>query len=177
MDTIPWMDRPANDLRSRSEIPSLDRTDFALLEHLQKNARLSNKELADRVGIAPSTCHTRVQRLHQSGAIRGSHAEVDPAAVGVFLQALIFIQLANHAGARIAEMRKRLLELREVAELYYLGGSQDLVVRVAVRDTDHLRQLVMEGISTDESVRHLETSIIFDHEKSPSLPEYREHPE
>lgn len=78
----------------------LDRIDRAILAHLQKNARLSNKELAAKVGLAPSSCLARVQRLTKQGVIKGFHAFVDPQALGIGLQALVAVKLKQHSRRR-----------------------------------------------------------------------------
>lgn len=148
----------------------LDRTDLVILDALQKDARITNKELAQRAGLAASSCHARLQRLVETRVIRGFHADVDPEAVGLGLHALVAIQLTSHGGSRIAAFRDRLLALPEILELYHVGGSQDLIVRVASRDRRHLRSVIVEGISSHDEVRHIETSIIFEHRRSPGLP-------
>lgn len=151
-----------------------DRTDRRILDLLQKEARLSNKELASRVGLAPSSCHARVQRLVESGAIRGFHAYVEPEVLGVGLQVLLALQLERHGQSAIELFRDHLLEFEEVVELYSMGGSLDLLVRVAVRDTDHLRRFVIDHISARPEVRRLETSILFEHRRSLVWPDYSE---
>jgi DNA-binding Lrp family transcriptional regulator len=74
---------------------TLDRIDFDIIRLLQKNARLSNKQIAT-VRLAPSTCHERIKHLQTSGIIRGAHADIDLRAVGLTLEALFFIELAKH---------------------------------------------------------------------------------
>ncbi len=150
----------------------LDRIDHEILTLLQKDARLSNKELAATVGLAASSCHARVQRLVDDRVIRGFHAVIDPEAVGVRLQAIVSIQLASHGGSRIDTFRDFLLDMDEVLELFQVGGSIDLLVRIAARDTEHLRRVVLDGISAHGEVRHVETAILFDHRRAPSLPAY-----
>ena len=78
-------------------IRQLDRIDREILTALQKNARLSNKELAARMKVAQSTCLERVRRLRDDGILRGFHAEVDAKAVGVGLQAMIAVRLRRHS--------------------------------------------------------------------------------
>ena len=155
-----------------TEKRALDRTDYAILARLQKDARLSNKELATKVGLAPSSCLVRVQRLTEDGVIRGAHIDVDPAAVGIGLQAIIAIQLEQHGGSGLERFKERMLGIEEVMDVYYVGGSQDLLLHAAVRDSEHLRQVVVDKIATSDEVRHLETAIIFEHKRSPGVPLY-----
>ena len=81
------------------ETQPLDRIDHEILVALQKNARLSNKELAAEIGLAPSSCLARVNRLIREGVIRGFHAEVDPKALGIGIEALVFVRVVRHQSA------------------------------------------------------------------------------
>jgi DNA-binding Lrp family transcriptional regulator len=148
----------------------LDATDRALLELLQKDAGLSNKELARKVGLAPSSCLERVKRLRQSGVLRGLHAEVDPRALGIGLQAVIAVRLVRHSEREVCAYRDRLLARPEVMAFYHLSGAVDFLVHVAVRDVEHLRDLGAEAFTSHKLVAHVETSLIFDHRRSHVLP-------
>lgn len=148
----------------------LDRTDAAIVAELQKNARLSNKELAARVGIAPSTCLERVRRLDDRGAFIGYHADVDPAALGVGVQALVSVRVGRHARAEIERFRAHILSLAEVSALYHVAGANDFLVHVGVRDTNHLRDLLMESFTGRAEVEHIETSLIFEYTRKPLHP-------
>ena len=92
----------------------LDRTDFEILAHLQKNARLSNKELAARVGLAPSSCLERVRRLVERRVLRGFHADVDPAALGIEIEAMIAVRLVRHSRKDVDQFRAHVMGLPEV---------------------------------------------------------------
>jgi len=149
---------------------ALDRIDFELVALLQNNARLSNKELAARVGLAPSTCLERVRRLERSGVFRGYHAELEPAAVGIGLQALIFVRLRRHSRLRVDAFRRYALDLPEVIGVFHVTGEFDFLVRIAVRDSDHLRNLLMDSFTTRPEVSHLETHLIFEYVRKSVLP-------
>jgi DNA-binding Lrp family transcriptional regulator len=155
-----------------SKTHALDRTDHLILSELQNNARLANKELAAIVGLAPSSCLSRVQRLIRSGVLGGFHAQVDPKALGIGLQALVFVRIVRHQRELMERFWDHLREIPEVCDLYYVAGSHDLVVHVAVRDVDHLRTLVAEQFSSRAELGSLETSLIFQHRRRPSLPDY-----
>ena len=146
-----------------------DGIDHELLALLQRDARLSNKELAARVGLAPSSCHARVQRLIEEGFLLGFHAELNLERLGLGIQAMIRIQLQQQWGA-VEGLRTRLLSQPEVLELYHVSGSEDLLIRVAVRDTRQLQTLILERLLRPDEARHVETSIIFEHDRSLELP-------
>jgi DNA-binding Lrp family transcriptional regulator len=155
-----------------SRIPALDRTDRAIVAILQENARLSNKEIAGRVGIAQSTCSERIRRLEQTGVFRGFHADVDPAIVGVGLQALIAVRLHRHETTQVARFRQYAEQLSEVVAFYHMAGTNDFLVHVVVRDSDHLRDIAMGAFTAQPEVAHIETSIIFEHTRFRRLPDY-----
>src|SRR5579864_6549186 len=79
----------------------LDEVDRAILRVLAKDARTPNNAVAEAVGIAPSTCHGRIRALRERGVVRGFHADIDPAALGLGLQAMISVQLNAHIRAQI----------------------------------------------------------------------------
>lgn len=152
----------------------LDRTDLAILKALQNDARLSNKELAAKIRLAPSSCLERVRRLRKLGVLKTAHARVDPRALGVELQAMIAIQLGQHAPELVPELRDELLARPETVAVYYLAGTVDFLVHVAVRDADHLREVASAAAAHVDAVRQVETSLIFEHHARPGLPCYRE---
>ena len=123
-----------------------DRIDRQILTLLQNNARLSNKELAGKIGLAPSTCHTRVQRLLEVGAIRGFHAEVDPRALGVNIQALLMLRLTHHSKADWDAIVDHLSALDEVVDVFHIAGTEDLLLRVAAADTDEEGRFAFAGL-------------------------------
>ncbi len=151
----------------------LDRTDSRIIRELQNNARLSNKELAARVGLAPSSCLERVRKLQQNGVLKGFHAEVDPLALGVGLGAMISIRLSRHSREIVEGFQSYAISLPEVSAVCYLAGPTDFVIQVGVKDSDHLRDLILEAFTTREEVDHIETAIIFDHAQRWVLPDYR----
>ena len=139
---------------------ALDRTDCEILALLTNDGRLSNKELAARVGLAPSSAHARVQRLLEEGYVAGFHAELDTQRLGFGLHAMISIQLDQ--ATAIESFADGLLALPEVVVLYQLSGADDFVAHVAVRDTEHLRSLTLDAFATRPEVGHIETALIFE---------------
>ena len=148
----------------------LDRIDFEIIEALQKNARLSNKELAARVKLAPSSCLERVRRLRENGVLLGAHAVVEPKALGIGLQALIFVRMGRHSRPQVASFRRHCLELQETVGVFHVTGEHDFLVHVAVRDSDHLRNLALDHFTTRPEVAQIETHLIFEHQQKPALP-------
>lgn len=155
---------PPNDVR-----PRLDDTDRALLRILAADARISNKDLAGRVGIAASTCLARVRALRESGVIRGYHADIDPRALGHDLQAMIAIRLQPHARGAMSRFVATLSVRPEVLEVYFVAGANDFLVHVATASTDQLRTFVADRLNRDPAIAGTETSLIFEHTRAAGL--------
>ncbi len=133
---------------------------------LGADARISNRELADRVGVAQSTCLARVRALRETGVIRGYHADVDPRALGHDLQAMIAIRLQPDARHAIGEFTATLIGLPEVLAVYFVAGANDFLVHVATASTDDLRRFVGEQLNRDPAVAGTETNLIFEHTRA-----------
>lgn len=148
----------------------LDRIDFAILAVLQKNARLANNRLAEAVGVAPSTCLERVRRLARLGVIRGYHADVEPSSLGIGLEAMIAVRLRRHSRDLVDSFRTYVVGLPEVRSLFHVTGGDDFLVHVAVRDSDHLRDLALDSFTTRPEVDHIQTRLIFQYTPTWRLP-------
>lgn len=141
----------------------LDDVDRRLLALLHADARTSNSALADAIGIAASTCHGRVRRLQDLGVIRGYYADIDPAAIGLSLQAMISVTLQSNARSKIRNFIQQIRRKPQVMDVYFLAGADDFIIHVAARDTDDLRAFVVENLNADADVAGTQTSLIFEH--------------
>jgi DNA-binding Lrp family transcriptional regulator len=158
-DTIRGM---PNDLR-------LDATDRAILEALSEDARIPNNKLAERVGVAPSTALQRVRALRESGVLRGFHAEIDLAALGRPLQAMVAVRLAVHNREQIETFTNAVRELPGVITVFHLAGATDYLVWLAAADAQGLREFVVDHLATHPAVAHAETSLIYEHRRGPGI--------
>jgi DNA-binding Lrp family transcriptional regulator len=145
----------------------LDSIDRAILEELQNDARLPNKDLAERVGVAPSTALERVRGLRRRGLITGFRAEVDTKALGRSLQALLALRVRPHTSQLVDPLRAFILGLPETITLFHVAGAEDFLVHVAVPDADHLHRLILERILIRPEIVHLETTLIYRTERQP----------
>lgn len=150
----------------------LDSKDVRIVRLLRKNARMSNKELAARAGLAPSSCLERVRRLRMRRVLTGYHADVDPDALGIGLQAMVAVRLARHARSDVEAFERHLATLAEVVTIFHVAGINDYLVHVAVRDSAHLRELALSAFTEREEVDHIETQLIFAHRRNHELPVY-----
>jgi DNA-binding Lrp family transcriptional regulator len=154
----------SNDVR-----PALDDVDRQILDLLATHGRLPNNALAERVGIAPSTCLGRTRALVERGVIRGFYADVDPAAVGRPIQAVISVRLQAHARAGIAEFAHRVAELPQVRNVFFLAGAHDFLIHVAAASTEELRNIVAVSLSGSPEVAATETNLVFEHVRAPGI--------
>jgi len=152
----------------------LDRIDSSIVRELRINARLSNKELAKSVGLAPSSCLVRVRNLEVAGILKGYHADIEPESLGVALQAMISVRLTHHSQAEVKSFSAEMLSLSEVRQLYHVAGSNDFLLHVWVQNPQHLRDLVMHSITSQKEVAHIETGLIFEHTVNPDLPLFKD---
>lgn len=164
------MQHGPNTIRTMDHNGELDPIDLQILAALRKDARFSNKELAAMVGLAPSSCLQRVRRLEERGVLRGYHAEVDPAALGVGMQAMVAIRLSRHSRSLVDSFREHILRTPEVRALYHVAGASDFLLQVAVRDAEHLRELVLGSLTVRPEVAHVETALIFEMVVNRELP-------
>lgn len=148
----------------------LDPIDAEILAALQENARLSNKDLAARVGLAPSSCLARVRKLQDEGAFVGFHAEVDPEILGIRVEAMVSVRLAHHTREEMESFQAHALALPEVVALFHLTGEPDFLLHVAARDLAHLRELALSAFTSRPGVAHIQTSVLFEHVRKPVLP-------
>ncbi len=144
-------------------IQPLDDVDRILVRELQENARITNAELAEIAGIAASTCVARVRNLVQNGVITGFFAEVSPKALGLELEVLISVTLRAGARANLSSFMTEMRALPEVVQVFFLGGSEDFIVHLAVRDSDHVRDFVLENLSNNPVVASTRTNMVFEH--------------
>lgn len=139
----------------------LDRHDRRILEVLQENGRISNQELADRIGLSPSPCLRRVKALEERGVIVAYRALLASRALGLTLTALVFISMDRHTPDRFANFEARIVELPEVLEcLLITGQAADYQLKVIVRDMDAYQDLLLNKITRIDGVTGVHSSFV-----------------
>jgi len=161
-DQDPVIRAEPKSIRPVSEPGNLDDTDRKILRELARDARLPNNTLAQRADIAPSTCLARVRSLRERGVIRGYHADIDPAALGRPLQAMVAVRLQAGARGHLRSFVAGMARLPEVLNVFFLAGKDDFLLHVAATSTQGLRDFV-ERLSSNADVAYTETSLIFEH--------------
>ncbi len=152
----------------------LDNIDLQVLTILYNDADITNKELAAKIGIAPSTCLERVKRLKQSGIIKAAFIDVNLKSIGGNIEAIAAIRLQPYSEEIVNRLRDDLLQYPEILNLYHMGGSYDYYIHMSVKDSEHLRQFVFTNITSRDEVTTVETSLVFDHSRSGVLPNFDE---
>lgn len=145
----------------------LDRTDLALLAILQREGRLPNAELAERVGLSASASLRRVQRLEQEGVLTGYAAVLDPARLGLGLQAFVRVQLARHDTDAIAEFTGRVDGWDEVIACHALTGDMDYLLHVVVQDLEHFSRFLLDHLLNATGVADVNSSFVLRTVKQP----------
>ena len=136
----------------------IDQTSLAILETLQSDARISNAEIGRRVGLAPSAVFERIRKLEERGAVRGYNANIDPASVDLGLLAFVMVRSDERRGSPITEAA--LVAMPEVQEVHHIAGEDCFMLKVRVRDTAALNELLADRIGSIESVRSTKTTIV-----------------
>lgn len=147
---------------SQSAPVALDGLDLQLLAALVRAPGRSNKALADDLGIAESTCAYRVRALRARGVISGVRVILDPASLGLPLQAVIRVRLGRHTREGVGRLFDAIVATPGVIEAFHVAGEDDFLVHVAVEDATALRDIVLQHITVHESVRTTETHLVFE---------------
>jgi Lrp/AsnC family leucine-responsive transcriptional regulator len=138
-----------------------DRFDRQILQVLQTEGRISNQELADRVGLSPSPCLRRVRALEESGLITGYRALLDAKALGLTLMALIHISMDQHTPERFNDFETAIADIPEVLEcLLITGQSADYQLKVVVKDLDAYQELLLKRITGIKGVSGVHSSFV-----------------
>lgn len=148
--------------RNPQPASALDGTDLAILAELAADGRITNTALAARVGIAESTCINRVRALREAGVISGFHAQINWAALGRPIQALIHVRLGSHHSDQVHSFRAVLTGIPGVLTAFHVAGEDDYLLHVAVESPEALRDLVLEHINIHPIVRHTATHLVFE---------------
>lgn len=148
----------------------LDKFDIAILEALQKDARLSLQELGKQVGLTASPCWTRIRRMEDAGVIEGYSVRVNPDKVGLSETVILHVTLDNHSDEALFEFGKTLEEIPEVLEAYLVSGDYDYYIRVAVEGTRGYERFLRERLYKIPGIRNSKSSFVLRRLKQSQLP-------
>jgi len=139
----------------------LDRFDRQILQVLQQDGRISNQDLADRIGLSPSPCLRRVRALEESGIVTGYRALLNAKALGYTLMALIYISMDMHTPERFENFEKEVGQIGEVLEcLLITGQDADYQLKVVVKDMDAFQELLLNRLTRIQGVTGVHSSFV-----------------
>jgi Lrp/AsnC family leucine-responsive transcriptional regulator len=139
--------------------PDLDTVDCRIITELQSDGRLSNVELADRVGLSPSPCLRRIKRLETSGYIEGYRATLKRELVGLGFSVFLSVKLNEHANERVAQFEKTMVDLPEVIACHLVSGEADYLLEIAVPDLPAYQLFLVGKLLNLPVVREVRSNI------------------
>ncbi|MEP9360853.1 Lrp/AsnC family transcriptional regulator [Sphingomonas sp. KR3-1] len=136
-----------------------DDIDVRILGLLQDNGRMTNVELAERVGLTAPPCLRRVRALEQQGAITGYHAALDPAALGYNLTVFAMVSLKSQAESDLRAFEQMMAEIPEVRECHMLNGEIDFILKIVAPDLQSFQHILTTRLTPAPNVEHVKTSL------------------
>ena len=143
-----------------SDETHLDEVDVQLLSLLQQDGRITNADLAKRVGLSPPSVLQRVRVLEKAGLIKGYFGLLDPDKLGLRITALAMISLSLHQEQPIERFRRSINEIPEVLECYHVSGEFDFLLKIVVKDIRSYEQLIRERLSKIKGIQQIKTSFV-----------------
>ncbi len=142
------------------KIRDIDQFDEKILRVLQQDGRMTSIELAEAVGLSPSSCQRRQRELEQRGVIRGYHADVDPAVLGQSLAVFAAVQLQRHVRSDVQSFQKAVKQLPEVLEVHHIAGAFDYLLRIAVADLESYETFHADRLTALPGVSHITSYVV-----------------
>lgn len=136
-----------------------DEIDVRILGLLQDNGRMTNVELAERVGLTAPPCLRRVRALELQGAINGYHAALDPGALGYNLTVFAMVSLKSQAESDLRAFEEMMSSIPEVRECHMLNGEIDFILKIVAPDLQSFQQILTTKLTTAPNVEHVKTSL------------------
>ena len=149
---------------------TIDRIDIAILECLQRDARMSLQELSSQVGLTSSPCWTRIKRMEETGVIDGYSVRVNAEKIGLADTVVVQVTLDSHSETALFDFGRALEAIPEVLEAFLVSGDYDYYVRIAVSDTRDYERLLREKLYKIPGIRHSKSSFVLRQLKQSLLP-------
>jgi len=147
---------------------SFDRIDRQILAHLQQDGRMTNVELAERVGLTAPPCLRRVRALEEAGVIRGYHADLDPASLGFPITVFAMVSLRSQAEHDLAAFEAHVAEIPEIRECHMLNGEIDFILKIVASDLKSFQEILTTHLTPAPNVASVKTSLTIRTAKSTS---------
>lgn len=151
----------------------MDVIDQQIVEILQIEGRITNSELAKRVGLSAGPCLERVKKLEKNGVIIGYHAQVNPEKIGIGMFSFVEVTLARHKHDAVVSFVSTIKSIPEIINCYHITGRADYLLEIATKDIADYEKFVIDVLSTLPGVQHLETMVVLSGVKTKkSLPSF-----
>jgi DNA-binding Lrp family transcriptional regulator len=138
--------------------PALDETDVRILKEIQEDARISNVDLAERIGLSPSPCLRRLKRLEEEKVVRGYMTLVDQNAVGLPVSVFVSVALKEQSEAALEQFEARIRTLPQVMECYLMTGTSDYLLRVVTADLAAYERFLKDHLTRVPSIASIQSS-------------------
>ena len=138
----------------------LDRADKAIIKSLQENARLTNVELAERVGLSPSACLRRVNMLEESGTISGYFAELNAAKINYEVVVLVQITLTGQSAAILKDFEQAVVRIPNLLACFLMAGAKDYILRIAAQDVSDYGEIQSNHLAALPHVQSMESNFV-----------------
>jgi DNA-binding Lrp family transcriptional regulator len=139
---------------------NLDKTDLKILRILQENAKITNLQLSQEIGLSPAPTLERVKKLENAKLIRGYHAGLNEEALGIGIRAIIQITLTRQIENAISSFKKEINKIPEIMECYQVTGSADYILIVMLKDIRDFEALISQKLSKMEEIGQMQTMMI-----------------
>ncbi len=148
----------------------LDKFDLAILEALQKDARISLQELGKQVGLTSSPCWNRIRRMEEAGVIEGYSVRINPEKIGLTETVILHVTIDSHSDEALFEFGQALEAIPEVLEAFLVSGDYDYYIRVAVEGTRGYERFLREQLYKIPGIRNSKSSFVLRRLKQSQLP-------
>lgn len=139
---------------------ALDSTDRKILDILQFNAKITNAQLAQEIGLSPAPTLERVKKLENAGVIKSYHAKLDSEVVGLGVNTFVMVSLKGHNKENIEKFIQSIEKIEEIIECHHVTGSSDFILKIISEDISSYQKLMLERVSNIDVVDNMQSMVI-----------------
>jgi len=143
-----------------------DRYDIAILNEVQKNGKVTVKELSELISLSPTPVFERLKKLEKEGYITGYHARLDRKKLGLGLTVMCYVSLRQHQGELIEKFQSEIVSFDEVRDCYHIAGMYDYLLKVVVTDMEAYQQFISKKLASLDNVGTVQSSFVMSELKS-----------
>lgn len=134
--------------------------DIAILQEVQKNAKITIKDLSEKINLSPTPTFERLKKLEKEGYITGYHAKLDIKKLGLSLMVMCNVSLKNHQKDIIEKFQEEIIRFDEVKECYHIAGMYDYLLKIIVKDMDAYQQFVSKKLASLDNIGNVQSSFV-----------------